>query len=540
MTYRPPRRASAPLLALLVVAALPLTADDGHDHTQADFSHPITTSSPDAQGLFDQGLQVAWGFNHKEAARLFDRAIEADPECAMCWWGRALVLGPNINAPLNPADHPAIVEAMSKARELAARVTEREQAYIRALENRYGPEPVEDRSRLDKAYADAMRRVAYSDPDDLTAATLFAEALMDTTPWDYWLPDGEPKEVTSEFIQVLETVLRRDATHPGAAHLLIHAVEKARPELGVPAAEMLDRSEQATGHLVHMASHIYLRVGRWDDAARVNQRAIEEDDAYAAENEVPFDYIPYMLHNHHMRWAALAFDGRREEAWKEAEYLQSNLPPTEVLADLATAGLQHFWAVPLWDAVWFEDWERVLAAPEPPESLVYARGVWHWARGTAQAHKGDAEGAAAELEVLRSLLADSRFDGLMWNFNSARSILEIGREALAGEVAAARGDLPSAVRRLADAARREDALLYMEPPDWLGPTRERLAEVQLAAGDAKAAEETLRTHLGIYPHSGRALHALVESLEMQGRSSEADEVRFQLAAAWARAEIDLE
>ncbi|HVS13234.1 MAG TPA: hypothetical protein VMV46_04885 [Thermoanaerobaculia bacterium] len=545
---RPFRRTREPLRALAtgamtLVAALlassPLVADGEHQHDH-DFTHPITTSSPEAQVLFDRGLLTAWGFNHQEAARLFDRAIEHDPGCSMCFWGKALVLGPNINAPLDAADYPTILEALGNARELAPQATDRERAYIDALARRYGPEYQEDRAALDKAYADAMRRVAYADPGDLTAATLFAEALMDTSPWDYWLPNGEPKTITEEFIAVLETVLRRDAGHPGAAHLLIHSVEKARPELGVPAAEMLDRNPQATGHLVHMASHIYMRIGRYEDAARVNQRAIEEDDAYAAANEVPSSYVPYMLHNHHMRWAALGFLGRRAEARAEAEHIQQALPPAEAMAAGDGSGMQHFWTVPLFDAVWFEEWDRVLAAPRPDPSLAYASAVWHWAQGTALARTGQAAAGRERLDDLRGLLAGAELDGIAWGYNSVRSMLEIGRETLAGELAAAEGDLAAAVRAYAEASRREDALVYTEPPPWLAPSRQRLAELQLAVGDPEAAELTLRSNLDVYPHNGRSLAALVKSLEAQGKTDQATGVRFRLAAAWKDADVELE
>ncbi len=526
------------VLALAAAFALPAVADDGHSHSDGSFTHEISTSSAEAQKQFDRGIQLSWGFNHREAARAFDAAVAADPKCAMCWWGKALVLGPNINAKLAEPDYPAILEALGKAKELAADASAREQQYIRALERRYGPAYEENRASLDKAYADAMRRVAYSDPHDLTAATLFAEALMDTSPWDYWLPNGEPKAATEEFIQVLETVLRRDAAHPGAAHLLIHAVEKARPELGVPAAEMLDRSEQATGHLVHMASHIYMRVGRWEDSARVNQRAIDEDDAYAAENEVPMDYIPYMLHNHHMRWASLGFDGRRADALAEAEYMRSNLPPG-MLASPDFVGLQHFWAIPLFDAVWFEDWDRVLDAEEPGDELVYGKAAWHWARGTALARAGKADEAAEHLEGLKAALLSSVLDGQEWGGNSLRSILEIGRESLTGEIAAARGDHGAAITSLGEAARREDALVYTEPPIWLGPSRQRLATIQLESGDAEAAQITIESNLDVYPHNGRSLHILAESLKAQGKEGEAAEVNFRLASAWERADVEL-
>ncbi|HUP21652.1 MAG TPA: hypothetical protein VNB06_01780 [Thermoanaerobaculia bacterium] len=536
------RRLLAAPVAALLLALLPgaLSARDGeHDHHDHGFSHEITTSSPEAQRQFDHGLQLSWGFNHLEAARAFRKATELDPSCAMCWWGRALVLGPNINAPLDPKYYPEILESLAKAKALAPKATDAERAYIRALGERYPPKPVDDRARFDKAYADAMRRVARGYPADLTAATLFAEALMDTTPWDYWLPNGEPKAVAREFIDVLETVLRREPKHPGGAHLLIHAVEKGRPDLAVPAAERLDQDPQATGHLVHMASHIYMRVGRYEDAARVNQRAIEEDDAYASKHQVPDEYFPYMLHNHHMRWAALGFEGRREESRYEARYLQQNIPG-ELLRVPQYAVLQHFWSIPLYDQVWFGEWDAILAEPEPASDLLYPRGVWNYATGVAQVRKGQVDAAASHLKTLATLAAEVRGDeGLIWGLNPGSALLDIAQDVLAGEIAAARGDHQTGFRHLEAAVAKEDALVYDEPPPWLFPSRHVLGRIQLAAGKPADAERTYRGDLEVFPNNGWALAGLAKSLEAQGKRDEAAEVRADLKDAWARAEVEL-
>jgi tetratricopeptide (TPR) repeat protein len=524
---------------LIVLLPSALEARDGeHDHHDHGFTHAITTASPEAQQQFDRGLQLAWGFNHLEAARAFRKATELDPACAMCWWGRALVLGPNINAPLDAKYYPEILESLGKAKALAPKATEAERAYIKALAERYPPEPVEDRSKFDKAYADAMRRVARRYPADLTAATLFAEALMDTSPWDYWLPNGEPKTATREFIDVLETVLRREPRHPGGSHLLIHAVEKGRPAEGVPAAERLDADPQATGHLVHMASHIYMRVGRYEDAARVNQRAIEDDDAYAAKNQVPDEYFPYMMHNHHMRWAALGFEGRREESRYEARYLRQHIPE-ELLRVPAVAAVQIFWPVPLYDQIWFGEWDAILAEQEPAADLKYPLAMWNYARGVAQARKGAADAAAANLEKLASLTEEVRAltDGYAWGLNHSSALLDVAKEVLAGEIAAARGDHATAIRHLQEAVRREDALVYEEPPPWLYPSRQALARIQLAAGKAGDAEATYREDLDIYPRNGWALMGLAKSLEAQEKSDEAAKVRADLNDAWARTEV---
>ncbi len=525
------------ILALCVgagLAAPSLGLDGGHDH--GGFTHPITTTSHQAQEHFDRGLLLAWGFNHIEAAREFRSATAEDPSCAMCWWGVALVLGPNINAALDPDRYPEILEAFGKAKALSDSVTEPEQAYINALATRYGPGPEADRSELDRAYAAAMRRVALAHPDDLTAATLFAEALMDTMPWDYWLAGGEPKAATREFIDVLETVLRRETQHAGANHLLIHALEKTRPRLGVPAAERLDKNPQATGHLVHMASHIYMRVGRYDDAARVNARAIEDDDAYARDHETPAEYFPYMLHNHHMRWAALGFEGRRAEAAAEARYLADNIPPG-LMRDPKLAGLQHFYSIPWFDQVWFSDWKAILATPEPDEDLPYARAIWHYARGMALANTSEVGAAGRQLQALTALAVDPRIADMMVSINTGRAVLEIARELLGGTLAAASGDHPEAIRRLAEAVRREDALTYDEPPSFLMPSRQLLGVAQLAAGRPADAERTFRGDLEVFPGNGWSLRGLEQSLLDQKHRRAAKKVRKQLEAAWERSEV---
>jgi hypothetical protein len=536
MTHCKQRRAGAFVLSFAAaVAAAPGLALDG-EHSHDQHHHPITTSSEEAQRLFDEALHISWGFNHLEAARVFRAAAAADPECAMCHWGVAWVLGPNINAPADAQYHPEILTALARATALGASASERERAYITALQARYGPEPLEDRSALDRAFADAMRRVALRYPDDLDAATIFAEALMDTTPWDYWTAEGEPKQVTQEFLDLLEGVLRRDGDHPGANHLLIHTVEKVRPDLGIPAAERLEREAQATGHLPHMASHIYIRVGRYHDAIRVNETGIAADDAYAAVNEVPAEYFPYMLHNHHMLWAAATFAGKKARAGRAAEHVATSFP-LELVRAPGLSGLQHFLMVPLFDAVRFGDWDRVMAAPEPAADLVYARGIWRFARGMAQLRAGEVGLARAELAALEAHASDPALAEVNWNFNNTALLLAIAVDVLSGEILGAEGKIDEAVRQLEQAVVREDALVYDEPPPWMGPARQNLGAVLLAAGRGLEAEAAFRADLALYPRNGWSLGGLIGSLEAQGKADEAAAVRRELAEAWAESEI---
>ena len=501
------------ILALVTgLLAAPATAGDGgHDHGGGR-SHEITTASAEAQRLFDRGLGLAWGFNHLEAARAFRAATVEDPDCAMCWWGVALVLGPNINAPLDAQYFPEIRQALDRAKQLASAATRSERAYIEALDQRYGDRPLEDRSHLDRAYAKAMRRVAFTFPDDLDAATLFAEAVMDTMPWDYWTGDRQPKAETVEFLDVLESVLKREPAHAGANHLLIHAVEKTRPDLGVPAAERLERAPQATGHLIHMASHIYIRVGRYDDAARVNEMAIADDDAYAARHEVPQEYVAYMLHNHHMRWAALTLEGRSEDSRAEAEYLAANAHPEAMMHPVFGPFIQHLLATPLFDHLRYERWQEVLAQPEPAEHLHYPRALRHFGRGIALVRTDRVDAAQSELSRLRELASADALADAAVNFNPVPGLLAIAESTLAGEIAGARGDWSTAIRALEDAITREDALVYDEPPPWLPPARQWLGDLLLRAGRSTEALAAYREDLEIYPRNARSLEGVERSL----------------------------
>ncbi|HVS64854.1 MAG TPA: hypothetical protein VMT85_15275 [Thermoanaerobaculia bacterium] len=541
--HRYPSHRRLATLALAAVLAAPFAApvaarDGAHDH--GDHHHPVTTSSSEAQRHFDEGMHLAWGFNHLEAARTFRAAIEADPECAMCYWGLALVLGPNINAPADPQYHDEIVAAMAKARELAPQGSERERAYIEALSKRYGPEPVEDRSALDRAYASEMRRVARRFPDDLDAGVLFAEAIMDTMPWDYWTAEGEPKPATREFLDVLESVLRRDPKHPGGNHLLIHAVEKVRPDLGVPAAERLDVNAQATGHLVHMASHIYIRVGRYDDAVRVNERAIAEDQAYARTHEVPAEYEGYMLHNHHMLWAAACFEGRSQRALEAARYVEEHTPAALLADPVAGGGMQMYASFVYQHLVRFGRWDEILAEPAPETETAYPHAVWHYARGRAFVAKGELEAAAKELAAMKERLAAPELAGYaIWGLNPNRSVGLIGQHVLEGELAAARGEWESAISHLEEAVRREDALTYDEPPPWSYPARHSLGAVLLEAGKPAAAERVFRQDLDIFPRNGWSLLGLAQALEARGEQAEAKQVRADLDEAWSNADVEL-
>ncbi|MDX1582013.1 MAG: hypothetical protein R3338_00265 [Thermoanaerobaculia bacterium] len=505
-----------------------------------DHHHPITTTSEQAQRYFDQGLILAFGFNHGEAHRSFMQATKLDPECAMCWWGAALVLGPNINSAMDPAKATEAWRLTEKALSLTERVTPREKAYIRALAERYRPEAVEDRSRLDRAWAEAMGGVANRFPEDLDARVLYAEALMDTTPWNYWKENGSPRPVTETILATLESVIREDANHPMANHLYVHAVEAQHPEKGLEEAKRLETLVPGAGHLVHMPAHIYIRTGDYHAATRANQRAIEADQRYLEQVDAHGVYrLAYVPHNYHFLWSTATLEGRSELAIETAREMAS-IVDEERMRERPLATLQHYWITPLYALVRFGRWDEILGRDEPAEDLVYPRGVWHYARGMAFARKGRFGAAESELAALRDLLDDPRLEWVtVWDINKSRHILAIAEAALSGEIEAAKGNFEDAIEKLDRAVELEDDLNYDEPPTWHYPTRHSLGAVLLEAGEAERAEAVYREDLETFPDNGWALFGLLESLRRQGETEAAAKTDQKLREAWRHADVVL-
>ncbi len=502
--------------------------------------HEIGTDDPLVQRLFDQGLVLSYGFNHKEAERSFREAARLDPECAMCWWGVALVLGPNINIGMPPENVPKAWEAIEKAQALKHHAGDRHRAYIDALLERYEKDPPADRSGLDEAYAEAMGEVARRYPDDPDAATLYAEALMDTTPWDYWQDDGSPKPVTERTLATLESVLAQHPDHPGANHLWIHAVEKERPEQGLPAARRLEDLVPGAGHLVHMPSHIYIRTGDYHAGSLANERAVRADEAYLAQcrqqGVYPLGYVP---HNWHFLWATATLEGRSERALEAARETHERVD-MGMIDQPGFGTLQHFYVLPLYAKTRFGLWDEVLESPRPPEELLYPQGVWHYARGMARVGRGELDDARSELEKLREIAGNPALEEVtIWEINTMARILAIAEDVLSGELAAARGDHDEAIRRLRAAVAKEESLSYNEPPDWYYPVRQSLGAVLMEAGRPGEAESVYRENLKHYPENGWSLFGLAESLEAQGKRAEAASVRARFEEAWRHADVEL-
>lgn len=505
-----------------------------------NYSHSISTRNPQAQRYFDQGLILSYGFNHAEALRSFQQAAQLDSNCAICYWGMGYVLGPNINAAMEAGAVPTAWEAIQKAIALSPSASPKERAYIAALATRYAPEPVEDRTALNLAYANAMRQVVQQYPDDLDAATLFAEALMDTTPWDYWAEDGTPKPEGAEIIATLESVLQRNPNHPGALHLYIHAVEAERPELAAQAADRLRDLNINTGHLIHMPGHIYIRVGRYHDAVIANQQAAAADAFYAQQHNPEGTYpTVYMPHNHHFLWFAAVMSGQREVAMQAAQQT-ANLVDQSLIQQAGNGPLQHFTLIPLYTQVKFGQWNEILAQPAPGQDLIYPTGVWHFARGMAYTAKGQLQQADRELQALQAIATNPDLESVTVDgLNSADYLLKIAIEVLSGELAAKQGNYQEAIAHLRQGVELEDSLTYTEPASWYAPVRQTLGSVLLQANRPTEAEQVYRADLAIYPENGWSLYGLAQSLRAQGKEQEAQQVQARFEQAWQYADTSI-
>jgi tetratricopeptide (TPR) repeat protein len=561
ITGSPLRHLSAIPILALAVACGPDTAaeaDGGHDHSDGtadagavlrdglgNHHHEVTTHSDSAQIFFDQGMRLAYGFNHPAAIASFRKAASFDPDCAMCYWGIAWASGPNINAALTPEGGRVAYQSIRQALEVlqaSADATERERAYIEAMALRYEEDPLRERARQDTAYAAAMDLVADSWPDDPDAQVLSAEALMDLSPWDYWNEDGSPRPATDRILGRLLPVTEDHLEHAGACHFYIHAVEKEHPERAIPCAERLAGLMPGAGHVVHMPSHIYIRVGRYADAIESNQNAVH---AHAMHAEPAPDAGPdgfdqgYGSHNYHFLSFAAQMAGNRALAMESARQLEARVD-AEMMREPGFGALQHYLVTPLRVMVRFGMWDEILAEPSPPQDLAHPVGTWHYARGMAFARSGRLDGAAEELEQLRALLASDALDGVtVWELNSAHTLLSIAERVLTGEVDAARGDTDAAIAALTEGVAMETELTYDEPPPWHLPVRHVLGAVLLDAGRAAEAEAVYTASLDRFAENGYALRGLELSLDAQGNAAEAEAVRDRLAAAWRAADVEL-
>lgn len=509
---------------------VPLYQDLGNHH------YAITAATPAAQAYFDQGLRLYYAFNHFEASRSFREAQRLDPGCAMCFWGEALALGPNINMPMDEAAGPIAHELIQRAQQVATAASEREQALIGALAVRYAPG--DEREALDLAYAQAMAKVVERYPADPEAAVLHAESLMLLRPWDYWTKSGEPQPGTTDLIATLERVLKTAPDHPGACHFYIHAVEEVHPEWAVPCAERLAALMPGAGHLVHMPGHIYIRVGRYLDAIEANEHAVHADETYIQDQRpgIGIYTAGYYPHNYDFLAFAAMMAGRGEQALRAADQV-ATVVPAELVEAPGMEFLQHYITRSLQIRVRFERWADILATPAPPEQYVHARGIRDYAQGRALLARGDIIGARAALERVRAAAAAVERDGIELEFNPATDIMAIAAHVLAGRIASAEGRHEAAASELRSAVAIEDDLVYGEPPEWSVPVRQELGAVLLAAGQGPAAETAFREDLQRFPENGWSLSGLEQALRLQQRGAEAREVAVRLKAAWPEADV---
>lgn len=498
------------------------------------------TATPEAQAFFDQGVNLVFGFNHAEAIRSFREAARLDPNCAMCWWGVAFALGSNINLPMPDDAVPAAWLALKNAEALAPKASAREQDWIAALSKRYAEKKGADRPALNAAFASAMGDLAAKYPDDLDAQTFWAESMMDTQPWDYWEADGKtPKGHGAEIVATLEKVIAKAPDHPGALHLYIHAVEASTtPERAEPAADRLLKLMPGAGHVVHMPSHIYYRVGRYADAAAANEAAALVDEDYITACKAQGFYpAGYYGHNIHFLWTSAEMEGRYQAALEASRRLVKAVDAPNLSKQLAVAELYNF--TPVMTQLRFGKYREVLAEPAPDRMLTLDNAMWLYARAFAHANTGDLKAAAADRARLAAL-QKAKFDRYDAFGVPAAGMIAVALASVDGEIARKSGDLAGAVGQFRKAQSLERALPYTEPAYWHRPVAHLLGAALLEAGQPAEAETVYRESLHHYRRDGWALMGLAAALKAQGKTVEAQQVGGEFGEAWRRADTQLQ
>ncbi|MEZ6029234.1 MAG: hypothetical protein R3C46_05740 [Hyphomonadaceae bacterium] len=547
------RLAVSAVIAFLIVACAKAPETDAELVARAgaplftgmgDFHRVITTKDPGAQRYFDQGMVLAFGFNHAESIRSFRAAQKLDPDCAMCFWGEALATGPNINvtakgkAIMTPDEQTAAWAALEKAKAAAAGKPDIERDLIDALGARYAPSPVEDRVPLDHAYAEALGALVQKYPGDDDIAAMYGEAWMNTMPWDYWSDSETPRPEIAPVIAKLEEILARSPKHPLALHLYIHAMEaSSSPGKAEQASDTLISLVPGSGHLVHMPAHIYWRIGRYNDAVEANVMAAKVDEDYIAQcNAQGFYPALYYPHNIHFLWAASSMQGQGEVSIEAARKLADNVS-LEQIDEFPT--VEFFKTVPLLSLIQFGKWDEILAEPQPRADLAYSNAIWRCARGIAYANTGDLKAAKAERAALAPLKTNEKVMVLDGNDYPASQLLTIADNLLLGEIAMNEGKTSDAIAAFEAAVDGQDALPYTEPPFWYYPTRQSLGLALMKAGRAREAQAVYETDLKQYPHNGWSTFGLIQALDAQGKTSEADMHRDHFKAMWQFADVEL-
>jgi len=497
-----------------------------------DLHHPVSTKNVGAQEFFDQGLRLIYAFNHDEAAHSFQQAAALDPKLAIAYWGIAEAVGPNYNDPASADRFKQAHEAIQKAVDLSGNASDAERDYILAMAKRFPADPKSDLRKAAEEYRDAMREVVKNNPDDLDAATLFAESGMDLHPWGLWHRDGTPEDGTEEVVATLESVIKRDPNHLGALHYYIHTVEASNsPERALAGANRLASLAPAAGHIVHMPAHVYIRTGDYAAAVKTNEEAAAVDRAYIQKSGVQGIY-PMMYYSHNLHFIAMcsAMTGDYAESHKAAEMLAAHVGPA--VKDMPP--LEGFMTIPMAVNVRFHKWDAILAMKEPSAEMKTTVGFWHFARGMALAGRGKINEAEAEYKIVAEAEKATPPDAIfqMPINNKTKDILKIAENVLGAQVALAKKDNAAAVSMLREAVTVQDTLLYGEPPDWFFPVRESLGGVLLLSGDAKGAEQVFREDLAKNLRNPRSLFGLHQSLKTQDRNSDTWFVEQEFRKSW--------
>jgi len=534
-------------LALFLVCMVPAVGQEKTSSSKpADLSltavgrqhHPIATKNEEAQLYFDQGITLLYAFNHEESARAFQRAAELDPSSPMPLWGIALAVGPNYNLDVDAEREKLAYETLQKAQTLAAHAPQIEKDYVAALVTRYSGDANPDYKKLSLAYATAMKALSQKYPDDLDAATLYAESLMDLNPWKLWSLDGKPSENTAEIVRVLESVLARDPNHAGANHYYIHAVEASpNPERALPSAHRLDTLVPQAGHLVHMPAHIYERTGFYEAAIRNNEEAVKVDRAYAlkAEREGTLYDLMYHSHNEHFLAMAACMAGNYELARRAADAMAARLMPHAKMMPM----LDAFIMAPIWVDTRFGNWDAILARPEPFKELRGTHAMWRYSRAIAFAADGKIDAAEKERTFFTQEAAAFPPNAMLGEQNKASDVLAIASHVIEARIAAAKGQNDEAIAHWHKAVEIQDTLNYHEPADWYYPVRESLGAALLVAGRPVDAEPVFREDLRQNPRNPRSLFGLKETLRAQGKEADAAWVDRQFKEAWKSTDTEL-
>ncbi len=500
----------------------------------------ISTNNKEAQEYFNQGMMLAYGFNHAEAARSFYEATRLDSTCAMAYWGFAYVLGPNYNAGMDEDNYQRAYAAIVKAQSLSQSCTPKEAALITAMALRYAPQPPADRSNLDIAYSKAMKKVYDLYPTDPDIGTLYAESVMNMHPWDLY--DKKTKALrawTPELIAVLERLIKTHPTHPGAHHFYIHTLEaSATPEKALSSAKVLETLVPGSGHLLHMSSHIYINTGDYHLGSLSNIRAVAVDSSYTtachAQGVYPLSYYP---HNYHFLAATATLEGNLAWAWMAAKKLQQDVSE-EIMRMPGWGTLQHYYIIPYYVAIKFSMWDTILSLSPPPRDLVYPQAIWHYAKGMALLAKNDEIGAQKEMESLRRLSVDTTLEHItIWEINTTADLVQIAVKVLSAEIASRQNQIDKAVALLNEAVAIEDNLNYNEPPDWFFSVRHELGAMLLKAGKYSEAENVYKKDLQVWRKNGWGLMGLYNALNKQNKTKEAQQVKAAFDEAWQYADV---